>query len=135
MTAETDPEEVLPRFHALGKPVTAPSKVLDTFSAPSHVTLVRFTSDELTAFCPVTHQPDFYTFELEYHPDQLCIESKSLKLYLWSFRSEHCFAEQLASAMAAHVSATIQPFYCKVTLHQKVRGGLQLTAVAELRRS
>lgn len=127
-------ETEMPEFHALGKRVTQPSRQLDTFPKPAHTTLVRFTSDELTAFCPVTYQPDFYTMELEYQPDQLCIESKSLKLYLWSFRDEPCFAEALASAMVEHVVATIAPHSCKVTLHQKIRGGLQLTAVAEQHR-
>ena len=117
-------------FRVLGKPVTQPSKELDTFQRPQHVTTVQFTSDELTAFCPVTHQPDFYTFELEYQPDKLCIESKSLKLYLWSFRDEHCFAEALASEMVQHICETIDPIYCKVVLRQKIRGGLQLTATA-----
>lgn len=119
-------------FHALGKPVTQPSRQLDTFLRPAHVTLVRFTSDELTTFCPITHQPDFYTVEFEYVPDQLCIESKSLKLFLWSFREEHCFAEALASQMAQAVVDAIEPHYCKVTLNQNIRGGLTLTAVAEI---
>lgn len=127
-------EEAHTEFRVLGKPVTQPSKELDTFPRPPHVTTVRFTSDELTAFCPVTHQPDFYTFELEYQPDQLCIESKSLKLYLWSFRSEHCFAETLASDMVQHICDLIDPIYCQVVLRQQIRGGLQLTATAQHRR-
>lgn len=124
-------DPTMPNFQALGKPVTQPSRQLETFPRPPLVTLVRFTSEELTAFCPVTHQPDFYTMELEYEPDQRCIESKSLKLYLWSFRDDHCFAEALASQMVAEIVAAIDPHHCKVTLHQKVRGGLQLTAVAQ----
>lgn len=123
-----------PTFHALGKPTTAPSKELETFPRPAHVTQVRFTSDELTTHCPITHQPDFYDFDLEYSPDQLCLESKSLKLYLWSFREDHCFAEQLASTMASDFATKLDPFYCRVTLTQHVRGGLELTAVAEIRR-
>jgi 7-cyano-7-deazaguanine reductase len=119
-------------FHALGQPVTQPSRQLDTFLCPQHVTVVRFTSNELTTYCPVTHQPDFYTVEFEYQPDRLCIESKSLKLFLWSYRDEHCFAEALASQMAEQIVAAIDPKRCKVTLHQNVRGGLQLTAVAEI---
>ena len=119
-------------FHALGHPSSAPSRVLETFPSPANVTVVRFTSEELTAFCPVTHQPDFYEFELEFRPDKLCIESKSLKLFLWSYREERCFAEQLAGEIAQQVMNTIAPKYCKVTLRQQVRGGLQLTAVAEV---
>ena len=121
-------------FHALGRPMNQPSKQLDTFPAPAHVTEVRFTSDELTAFCPVTHQPDFYTVELEYQPDQRCIESKSLKLYLWSFRADHCFAETLAGQMAQDIVDAIAPHYCCVVLRQNIRGGLALTAKAEIGR-
>lgn len=119
-------------FKALGKRVTAPSKELDTFPKPEHVTVVRFTSDELTSFCPVTEQPDFNTVEIEYHPRQRCVESKSLKLYLWSFREERIFGEGLASAIAADLDVVLQPHYCRVTLVQNIRGGLQLTAVAEI---
>lgn len=119
-------------FKALGKRVNAPSKELETFAAPPHVRSVRFTSDELTSFCPVTEQPDFNHVEIVYHPGQLCVESKSLKLYLWSFREERIFGEGLASAIAADIFAALQPHYCRVTLTQNIRGGMQLTAVAEL---
>lgn len=119
-------------FRKLGKPVTGPSKELDTFPTPPHITLVTYTSDELTSFCPVTGQPDFSTVVIEYVPDQLCIESKSLKLYLWSFRDENCFAETLASTMASDIARAIQPKRVKVEIRQNVRGGLQLTTVAEI---
>jgi 7-cyano-7-deazaguanine reductase len=121
-------------FRALGKPMNAPSKELDTFPRPEHVTVVRFTSDELTSFCPVTEQPDFNKVEIEYHPDRLCVESKSLKLYLWTFREERIFGEGLASAIAGDLVEALDPHYCKVTLIQNIRGGLQLTAVAEIER-
>lgn len=119
-------------FKALGKRVTAPSKELDTFPKPEHLTVVRFTSDELTTFCPVTEQPDFNTVEIEYHPRGRCVESKSLKLYLWSFREERIFGEGLAGAIAADLNAALKPHYCRVTLIQNIRGGMQLTAVAEI---
>lgn len=119
-------------FRALGRPMNAPSKDLDTFAKPEYVTLVRFTSDELTSFCPVTGQPDFNHVEIEYRPDQLCVESKSLKLYLWTFRDEPIFGEGLASTIAQDLVAVLQPHYCKVTLTQSIRGGLQMTAVAEI---
>lgn len=119
-------------FKALGKRVNAPSKELDTFPAPAHVTSVRFTSDELTSFCPVTEQPDFNHVEIEYQPHKLCVESKSLKLYLWSFREERIFGEGLAGQIAADIVAALEPHYCRVTLTQNIRGGMQLTAVAEM---
>ena len=121
-------------FRALGRPMNVPSKELDTFAKPDHVTLVRFTSDELTSFCPVTGQPDFNKVEIEYQPDQICVESKSLKLYLWTFRDEQIFGEGLASTIAQDIVAALNPFYCKVTLTQSIRGGLQMTAVAEIKR-
>ena len=118
-------------FNFLGKKVNTPSKQLDTFEKPADVQTVKFESNELTGFCPVTHQPDFYTINIEFAPDKLCIESKSLKLYLWSFREEAIFAEGLANVIANDIFNAIQPFWCKISLMQNVRGGLQLSVVAE----
>jgi 7-cyano-7-deazaguanine reductase len=122
-------------FSKLGKEMNQPSKELETFPKPAHVTVVTFTTDELTSFCPVTEQPDFNSLILEYYPDQVCVESKSLKLYLWTFREERIFGEGLAHQIAQDIFDKLAPFYCKVTLIQNVRGGLQMTAVAECRRS
>jgi 7-cyano-7-deazaguanine reductase len=122
-------------FKKLGQEMNQPSKELETFPKPEHVTSVTFTTDELTSFCPVTEQPDFNSLILEYHPDQLCVESKSLKLYLWTFREERIFGEGLAHAIAQDIFDKLAPFYCKVTLIQNIRGGLQMTAVAECHRS
>src|SRR5215207_4234530 len=96
------------KFEALGQPVTTPSRTLETFPAPKHVTRVTFTSDELTTYCPVTSQPDFNTIKIEYQPDQKCIESKSLKLYLWSYRDEKAFCEALTAQIAQDVFAATQ---------------------------
>jgi 7-cyano-7-deazaguanine reductase len=120
-------------FSKLGKPTRQPSKDLDTFPKPKGVNLVRFSSSELTSLCPVTGQPDFSTVVIEYEPDALCIESKSLKLYLWSFRDENHFAESLASTIAHDVAEVIRPVWVKVEIRQAIRGGLQLTAVAEVK--
>ncbi|MCE7938387.1 preQ(1) synthase [bacterium] len=122
----------VPDFKALGRPVSGPSRDLETFPAPAHVAEVTFTSDELTSHCPVTHQPDFYTVEIRYRPTELCLESKSLKRYLWSFRDEAMFAETLASVMARDVVGATRASHCRVTLRQHVRGGLRLEAVAEI---
>ncbi|MCX7986848.1 MAG: preQ(1) synthase [Bacteroidales bacterium] len=118
-------------FKYLGKRTTQPTKTLDTFLSPEGITHIRFESDELTSFCPVTGQPDFSKVIIEYVPDKLCIESKSLKLYLWSFREEAIFAEGLASRIAEDIFAATNPRSVKVTIVQNVRGGIQLTAVAE----
>jgi len=118
-------------FKKLGKPVSGPSKDLETFPKPEDIVLVRFTSDELTSLCPVTGQPDFSTVIIEYEPDRLCVESKSLKLYLWSFRDEDLFAEKLANTIAGDIASATDANWVRVEIIQNVRGGLQLTAVAE----
>lgn len=118
-------------FKYLGKKVTQPSKQLDTFTKPASTNYVKFESNELTSFCPVTGQPDFYSIIIEFSPDKLCIESKSLKLYLWTFRNEAVFSEALADTIVNDIFSAIAPIWCKVTLVQNIRGGLQLTTSAE----
>ncbi len=119
-------------FRALGQRVTEPSKELDTFPKPASVKTVSFTTDELTSFCPVTGQPDFNTVEIVYEPDQVCVESKSLKLYLWTFRDEPIFGEGLAHTIAQDLFDALKPLRCTITLTQGIRGGLKMTAVAEI---
>ncbi len=116
----------------LGRDVRGPVDALETFPAPAHCTLVRFTSDELTSLCPITGQPDFSTVELVYRPRERCVESKSLKLYLWSFRDKQAFAEQLAVDIAEEVQRAAAPEWVKVVVGQHVRGGIALEATAEL---
>ena len=82
--------------------------------------------------CPVTGQPDFSSVVIEYQPDQRCVESKSLKLYLWSFRDQAVFAEALAVAIGAEIHRAAQPHYVKVVVTQHVRGGIVTEATAEL---
>jgi len=106
--------------------------VLETFDAPPTCTRVRFTSDELTSLCPLTGQPDFNTIEIDYEPDKKCVESKSLKLYLWSFRDKKAFVEQLAAEIAEEVRSAAQPSHVRVTITQHVRGGIVTEATAEL---
>ena len=115
----------------LGQTVRAPIEHVEVFSAPDHVTLVRFTSDELCSVCPVTQQPDVATVVIEYRPKQWCIESKSLKLYLWGFRDRAVFAEALAAEIAEEVMATVKPHFVKVSLTQRPRGGIEVHAEAE----
>ena len=114
----------------LGRRATEPIEELDTFPAPAGLNQVVMTSDEVTALCPVTGQPDYYTVRIEYMPGPLCIESKSLKLYLWHFRDQGVFCEQLAVDIRDQVVATIQPVACTVTLVQKARGGITIEAVS-----
>lgn len=116
----------------LGATVRHPIEHVEVFPAPAHVTLVRFTSDELNSMCPVTQQPDLSKLVIEYVPDGLCIESKSLKLYLWGFRDRAVFAEALAAEIAEEVMGSAKPMYVRVELTQRARGGIETHAVAEL---
>ena len=116
-------------FDALGKPGSEAFAGLETFPNPG-VSHVEMTSDELTAVCPVTGQPDMYVATLEYWPGPLCIESKSLKLYLNSFRDEGHFAEALAVKIRddAVKALRLPADKVRVTLRQKSRGGITITA-------
>ena len=116
----------------LGNTVRHAVEHVETFPAPAHVTLVTFTNDELASMCPVTQQPDLSTVVIEYVPAEWCIESKSLKLYLWGFRDRAVFAEALAAEIANEVMQSAQPNRVKVTLTQRPRGGIEVQAVAEL---
>lgn len=118
----------------LGQTVRHPIEHVEVFSAPEHVTRVRFTTDELASVCPVTQQPDLSTLEIEYEPDEHCVESKSLKLYLWGFRDRPVFAEALAAEIAQEIMSTAAPHRVTVTLTQRPRGGIEVQAVAELTR-
>ena len=82
--------------------------------------------------CPVTEQPDLSSVVIEYRPDEWCIESKSLKLYLWGFRDRPVFAEALAAEIAGEVMTTAKPIWVTVTLTQRPRGGIEVQAVARL---
>ncbi len=121
-------------FKALGKHVTEPRRELETFPSPPYVDLVTLSSDEVTSLCPVTGQPDWETVTVEYVPDQLCIESKSLKLYFWSLRNDGVFCEALAAQIATAVFDAANPLRCSVTVVQKPRGGITITAVASRKR-
>ncbi len=90
---------------------------------------VEFTTDELTALCPVTGQPDFYELRLSYRPRERLLESKALKLYLWGFRDRGIFAEDLAATLLKDLVSACDPAEMTVELIQKVRGGLQIRTV------
>jgi 7-cyano-7-deazaguanine reductase len=87
---------------------------------------VEFTTNELTATCPITGQPDFYELKLSYRPKESLIESKSLKLYLWNFRNRGIFAEDLAATLLKDLVAACDPAEMTVDLTQQVRGGLRI---------
>jgi 7-cyano-7-deazaguanine reductase len=118
-------------FVALGHAGSDHYAGLETFPNPG-VTHVDMTSDELSAICPITSQADFYTAKIEYKPGPLCLESKSLKLYLATYRNEGAFCEALAVKIRDDVATALELEQDKVrvTLIQKPRGGITITAVA-----
>ena len=91
--------------------------------------VVEFTTNELTALCPITGQPDFYELTLTYRPNGSLIESKSLKLYLWSFRDRGIFAEGPRRHTAERLRLACDPVEMTVDLTQQVRGGLRIRTV------
>jgi len=118
-------------FVALGHPGSEHYAGLETFANPG-VSRVKLGSDELTADCPVTGQPDLYVATIEYSPQSLCLESKSLKLYLNGYRNEAGFCEALAVRIRDDVAAALElpGDKVRVTLEQKARGGITVTATS-----
>jgi 7-cyano-7-deazaguanine reductase len=116
-------------FVALGHAGSDAYAGLETFPNPG-VEVVEMISDELTAMCPITNQPDFYTARIEYRPAELCLESKSLKIYLSRFRDQGAFCEALAVQIRDEVATalTLDPKDVHVSLRQKPRGGITITA-------
>ena len=118
-------------FVALGHPGSDRYAGLETFANPG-VSHVEMTSDELTAVCPVTGQPDLYVATIEFWPQALCLESKSLKLYLSGFRNQGHFCEALAVKIRDDVAEALElpSDKVRVTLKQKARGGITITATS-----
>ena len=115
----------------LGKKVRGPIKQLECFPKPEHVSYVCLDTEEFTSLCPMTGQPDFMTVSIEYRPSRLCLESKSLKLYLWTFREQGTFIEQLVETILDDVWGVLEPKWCKVRARMRPRGGIAITAEAE----
>lgn len=119
------------QFKALGKKVRRPSKKsLETFAKPADVTRVTMESEEVTSLCPVTGQPDWDKVSIHYSPNKLCLESKSLKLYLWSFRQKGTFCENLANSILGDLLDVLDPLDCTVVVEQRPRGGVKIVATA-----
>lgn len=114
----------------LGKTVDGPRRVLDTFKLPPSVKDVTYTSDELTSVCPATGQPDYYDVSIELPNTAYGIESKSLKLYLTSFREEGMFCEQFADVILNDVRDATKALAVVVRLYQKPRGGIRIETTA-----
>jgi len=113
--------------------VTQPSKRLETFASPrpGRPFEIVFETEEFTCLCPMTGQPDFAKLRITYQPDQLCVESKSLKLYLWSYRDQGAFHEAVTNQILDDLVAAAQPTWMKVEGDFLVRGGIRTLVVAE----
>jgi len=110
-----------------------PSKKLEAFPnrTPDRFYLVVLESDEFTCLCPMTGQPDFATIRVQYVPDQKIVESKSFKLYLWSFRDEGVFHEHVVNRMLDDLVNLLDPHWCRVSGTFNVRGGIGILVEAE----
>ena len=95
--------------------------------------VVRFTAPEFTSLCPMTGQPDFATLTLDYIPEARCVELKSLKLYIWSFRNEGCYHEAVTNRILDDLVQALEPRFMRLTAKFFVRGGIFTNVVAEHR--
>src|SRR5215217_4837409 len=110
-----------------------PSKALETFSnpAPERDYRIHMQIPEFTCLCPKTGQPDFATLTLDYVADRLCVELKSLKLYVWSFRNEGAFHEAVTNRILDDLVKATRPRFMRLTARFYVRGGIFTTVVAQ----
>lgn len=110
-----------------------PSKRLETFPNrhPDRRYVVRLETDEFTCLCPATGQPDFANILVEYIPSQKILESKSFKLYLWSYRNEGVFHEHVINKILEDLVAAVEPHWCRVVGAFQIRGGINITVEAE----
>ena len=114
---------------------TQPSKELETFDnpMPERDYTIHIDAPEFTCLCPKTGQPDFATIHIDYVPDQKCLELKSLKLYLWSYRDEGAFHEKVTNTMLEDFVKACQPRFMRVTGKFNVRGGIYTNVIVEHR--
>ena len=114
---------------------TPTANPLETFvnPAPERDYTIRMNLPEFTCLCPRTGQPDFATLDLEYVADQLCVELKSLKLYIWSFRDRGAFHEAVTNEILSTLVSAVEPRFMRLVARFNVRGGITTTVVAEHR--
>jgi 7-cyano-7-deazaguanine reductase len=112
---------------------TKPQRTVETFAnpRPERAYQISFECPEFTCLCPKTGQPDFATLRIRYVPDKLCVELKSLKLYLWSYRDEGAFHEAVTNQILDDLAGATQPRYMRVEGDFLVRGGIHTIVVAE----
>jgi 7-cyano-7-deazaguanine reductase len=134
MTSKRAPKKDLTGLTLLGDSgAVAPSKKLETFPNPNpgRPYTIRMRIPEFTCLCPKTGQPDFATLHLEYVPAAKCVELKSLKLYIWSFRNEGKFHEAVTNEILDDLVKATAPRFMRLTAEFLVRGGIHTTVVAE----
>lgn len=114
----------------------SPPGDIETFPnpEPGRDYTIRMRIPEFTCLCPRTGQPDFATLELDYVPDERCVELKSLKLYVWSFRDRGVFHEAVTNEIANRLVALLDPRFLRLTARFNVRGGIETAVVAEHRK-
>jgi 7-cyano-7-deazaguanine reductase len=114
---------------------TQPSRELETFEnpQPDRDYTIRMRIPEFTCLCPKTGQPDFATLLLEYVPNRRCVELKSLKLYIWSFREEGGFHEAMTNRILGDLVAATEPRFMRLTAEFNVRGGIYTNVIVEHR--
>tara|TARA_Y100000022_G_scaffold200720_1_gene217714 strand:- start:63 stop:560 length:498 start_codon:yes stop_codon:yes gene_type:complete len=119
-----------------GKPTAQPTKQLEVFENPNQKRdfHIHMQIPEFTCLCPKTGQPDFATLYLDYIPDERCVELKSIKLYIWSFRDEGCFHEAVTNRILDDLVAATNPRYMKLTAKFFVRGGIFTNVTVEHRK-
>lgn len=115
----------------------APTTQLETFANPHRGAdyTIRMQIPEFTCLCPRTGQPDFATLDLEYVPDRVCVELKSLKLYIWSFRDRGAFHEAVTNEIVEHLNAALDARFMRLSARFNVRGGIYTTVVVERRQN
>ena len=121
---------------APGVPPSAPSKTLDVFAnpAPERDYVIQFQIPEFTCNCPLTGQPDFAHFTIDMVADKLCVELKSLKMYMWSYRNEGAFHEKVTNDIVDDIVKATNPRFVRLTAKWYVRGGIYTNVVAEYRK-
>mgnify|MGYP001561352393 FL=1 len=132
LTAKSD----LNSLTVLGKEKIIPARKLETFPNhhPERDYVVTMLTEEFTCVCPLTGQPDFAKITIRYIPDKLILESKSLKLYLQSFRNQGTFHEHVSNVILDDIVSTLAPRWCKIIAEFAVRGGISISVDAEFKR-
>ncbi len=125
-------------FVSLARPLmpSRPAKTLETFANPAvhRDYQIHMEIPEFTCLCPITGQPDFATLILDYIPDKLCVELKALKLYVWAFRDEGHFHEDVTNLILDDLVRAVKPRFMRLTAKYYVRGGIFTNVIAEHRK-